>query len=365
MPKIKDIARQLELLAPLAHQESYDNSGLLAGDPDAELRDVLICLEITDAVIEEAVSRGCNLIISHHPLIFKPIKKITGAHWTERCLLRAIRNEIGLYSIHTNLDNVVGGVNNALAHRIGLEKVRILAPRTGTLSKLTTFVPTESLREVLDALHEAGAGIIGNYESCSFRVRGTGTFRPSAGAQPYIGRREHLEEIEEERIEVIFPAHRKSDLLSALRRSHPYEEVAYYLHDLANEDGGIGSGMIGCLSEPMEFDAFLALLKDRFRTPVVRHSAFTRGLVQSIAVCGGAGSFLIPRALASGADVFVSADFKYHDFFEGQPAMAIADIGHYESEQWTKELLAKFLSQKFPNIALRLSEVVTNPIHYT
>jgi dinuclear metal center YbgI/SA1388 family protein len=365
MPKIKDIVRHLERLAPIAYQESYDNCGLLTGDAETETDNILLTLEVTEAVIDEALQKGCNLIVSHHPLIFRPLRKITGAHWTERCLLKAIRRDIALYAAHTNLDNIAAGVNRMIARRLDLQNVRTLSTRTGTLAKLTTFVPAESLSAVLEALHDAGAGHIGNYERCSFRVQGTGTFRPGDRAQPYLGKAGETEEVREERVEVIFPSHLKSPVLAALFRAHPYEEVAYYLHDLANEDPLTGAGAIGELPDALDFNTFIGKLKERFGSRVVRHTAFGGSAVHRIAICGGAGSFLIPNAAAAGADVFVSADLKYHDFFEGGPQMALVDIGHYESEQWTKELLMELLTEKFPNIALRLSEVVTNPIIYT
>ena len=364
MAKIKDITQYLEGIAPKAYQETYDNSGLLTGNPDDKVRGVLLTLDTTEAVVKEAVEKQCNLIISHHPIIFKGLKSLTGKNYVERTILAAIKNNIAIYAIHTNLDSVSSGVNKKLGEMIGLEKLKILAPKKGLLSKLITFIPEDKTEQVLEKLHNAGAGNIGNYKNCSFRLEGTGTFMPVEGANPYIGNKGNLEMVRETRVEVIFPTYLNEKIIHTLLEVHPYEEVAYYLSHLDNAYQEIGSGMLGELQTEMEPKAFLLHLKDRLKLQSIRHTAFIDRPVKKVAVCGGSGSFLLQAAQKAGADVFVTADFKYHDFFDAEDQLIIADIGHYESEVNTKELLRDILQEKFSNFALILSETVTNPISY-
>ncbi len=365
MIKIKDITKQLEMAAPPAYQESWDNSGLLAGDKDAEVKGILITLDITEKVVREATELGCNMIISHHPVIFMGLKKLTGSSYVERVVIAAIKNDIAMYAVHTNLDAVVNGVNKAIARQLGLVQTSILQPKTGVLSKLTTFIPEEYTQKVLNALHEAGAGMIGKYDHCSFRVKGTGVFRPNESATPFTGKVNELEKVNENRVEVIFPAYLKRQVLDALQEAHPYEEVAYYLHDLANTYQETGAGMIGTLAGSMKSDRFIPFLKEKMDCKVIRHTALVKDEIRRVAICGGTGSFLLNTAKAAGADIFISADFKYHEFFDAENEIIIADIGHYESERFTKELIFEILNENFPNIALHLSHINTNPIFYT
>ena len=364
MPTIQDITRYLETIAPRAYQESYDNAGLITGDPTAEVRGVLVSLDAVESVIDEAIAHDCNLVVAHHPIVFRGLKSLTGKNYVERTVIKAIKNDVALYAIHTNLDNVLLGVNKRICDRLGLQDSRILVPKTGTLQKLVTFVPQENTEPVLRALGEAGAGQIGNYRNCSFRTAGTGTFQPNERANPHIGEAGKREEVEEQRIEVIYPAHLAGPVLRALRTSHPYEEVAYYQQALENENQEVGSGMIGTLPEPLSGEDFLAYLKEKMQLSVVRHTRLTDRPIQRVAVCGGAGSFLLPHALRQQADAFVTADYKYHEFFDADGQLVIADIGHYESEVFTKHLIAEFLSAKFVNFAVRLSETNTNPVFY-
>jgi dinuclear metal center YbgI/SA1388 family protein len=362
--KIKDVTNYLESIAPRSYQESYDNSGLLVGDPQAEVTGILITLDCTEAVVHEAIESGCNLVVAHHPIVFKGLKKFTGANYVERTVMLAIRHDIALYAIHTNLDNVHTGVNRKIAAKIGLTNLRILAPRADTLQKLVTFIPEPDTEKVLAALHEAGAGQIGEYKNCSFRVAGTGTFQPTEAANPHIGQANRQEYVAETRAEVIFPAHRRGDLLAALRKSHPYEEVAYYITPLLNENQEVGAGMIGELATPVEPLVFLQGLKSSMNLKMLRHTAILPKNIQKVAVCGGAGSFLLPDAIGAGADVLVTADFKYHEFFDADGRIIVADIGHYESEVFTKELLQEVLMKKFHTFANIFSKTVTNPISY-
>lgn len=362
--RIKDITDFLEQFAPLSYQESYDNSGLLVGDANAEISGIAITLDVTEQVIDEAIRNGDNLIIAHHPLIFKGLKSLTGKHWVERCVIKALKHDIALYAIHTNLDNVHLGVNRKIAEKLSLKNIRILSPKSEILSKLVTFVPPKDAQQVLGALYKAGAGQIGQYDHCSFQTEGTGTFRPGEGSSPHIGTHHVDETVNEKRIELIFPSHLNHRIVSALHNSHPYEEVAYFLSTLSNTNQEVGSGIVGDLPSPMDTSEFLRHLKQTMRTDCVRHTPICKEKVSKVALCGGAGSFLLTKAIGAGADVFITGDFKYHDFFEADSRIVVADIGHFESEQFTKDLLYDIISEKFTNIALRLSEVQTNPINY-
>lgn len=358
------ITTHLEAYAPRAYQESYDNTGLLTGSATWEARQALVTLDCTEAVVDEAIREGANLIIAHHPIIFKGVKSLTGRNYVERTLIKAIKHDIAIYAIHTNLDNVAKGVSHRMAAAIGLKNVRILRPLSQSLQKLTTFVPPADTERVLAALHQAGAGRIGNYSACSFRVEGTGTFLPGESAMPTVGQRGQLESVTEHRVEVLFPAAAQHAVMAALRRAHPYEEVAFYIHNLENENQDAGSGVIGELDRETSTLEVLGNLKAAFKTGCVRHTAILKPRVKTIAMCGGAGSFLLPRAIQAGADLFVSADFKYHEFFDADGLITIADIGHYESEQYTKDLLAEVLREKFPTFAVNFSKTITNPISY-
>jgi dinuclear metal center YbgI/SA1388 family protein len=360
---IKDIADCLESTAPLSYQEDYDNSGLITGSPNDNVTGILIALDCTEAVVDEAIATSCNLIVAHHPILFKGLKKLTGRTYVERVIIKAIQHGIAIYAIHTNLDNVLSGVNRKIASRIGLKNLQILQPKKD-LMKLVTFVPKDQAEAVITKLHKAGAGQIGNYKNCSFSLTGEGRFTPVGGANPAKGTINQSEKVEEVRVEVIFPSHLQQKILAALRESHPYEEVAYYVSELLNENQEVGAGIVGELEVPEDTHAFLARLKTAMNTDCIRHTKITTNNLKKVAICGGAGSFLLPKAIAHGADIFISADFKYHEFFDANGKIIIADIGHYESEQFTKELIGEFLREKFPTFAIAFSKVVTNPISY-
>lgn len=362
--KIKDVTDFLESIAPKAYQEPYDNSGLLTGSYSNDVRGILVTLDCTEEVVQEAIDQGVNLIIAHHPILFKGIKKLTGSNYVERTIIKAITNNIGIYAIHTNLDSVITGVNKKICEKIGLKNLSVLAPKNDVLTKLVTFIPKGNTEEVLSALHQAGAGQIGNYNNCSFRIEGTGTFKPNEHANPAIGEALKQEYVQETRVEVIFPSYLETRVMDALRKAHPYEEVAYYLSQLKNENQEVGAGMMGYLDEALEPLDFLKRLKDRMGLSVVRHTRLIDKPIQKVAVCGGSGSFLLSRAVQSGAQVYISADFKYHEFFDAEDRVIIADIGHYESEVYTKDLLQEVLTKKFPTFAINFSRTVTNPISY-
>ncbi len=362
--KVSDVTQYLESIAPRPYQESYDNSGLLTGSADQEVKGILVTLDCIEAVVEEAVKLNCNLIIAHHPILFKALKKLTGSNYVERTIIKAVKNDIAIYAIHTNLDNVHSGVNKKIAEKIGLQNLKILAPKPNTLTKLATFIPPTDAETVLEALYKVGAGQIGNYKNCSFQLSGTGTFMPNDQATPHIGKANQQELVNEVRAEVIFPAYLESQIIQTLKMTHPYEEAAYYLTPLTNENQEVGSGMVGELAIEMEPVAFLKHLKREMNLQVIRHTTLLDKPVRKVAICGGSGSFLLPNAIHAGAQVFITADFKYHEFFDADNQIVIADIGHYESEVFTKDLLGDILNEKFPTFAVNFSGTITNPVRY-
>ncbi len=363
MTKLKDIITSLETWANPSLQESYDNSGLITGNHQQSIGRVLISLDCTEAIVDEAIAKNCELIIAHHPIVFKGLKKLTGANYVEKTIIKAIKNDIAIYAIHTNLDNVNTGVNKKICERIGLNKLQILDKKKGKLEKLTTFIPIENTDTVLASIFKAGGGAIGNYNGCSFRVAGTGTFTPNNDAKPTIGDQNTPQEVTENRVEIMYPSYLQSSILNTLKQAHPYEEVAYYIQLLENKHQEIGSGMIGVLDQPMAEQEFLSHLKKAMNLELIKFTPLAK-TIKKVAVCGGAGSFLIHKAKSAGADAFVTSDFKYHEFFDAENQILIADIGHYESEIFTKDLIYEYLTQKFSNIAAYLSEVSTNPIKY-
>ncbi|HSN07571.1 MAG TPA: Nif3-like dinuclear metal center hexameric protein, partial [Hanamia sp.] len=342
----------------------YDNAGLIIGNSDTECIGVITTLDVTEEVVEEAVRRKCNLIVAHHPIIFRGLKKLNGKNYVERTVITAIKNDIAVYAIHTNLDNVLDGVNHKIAEKLQLQNCKALLPKGGTLQKLVTFSPVKNAEEVRKALFKTGAGAIGNYDQCSFNVEGTGTFRAGEGSDPYVGKIGELHTEEETRIEVVFPSFLQAKIVQSLKESHPYEEVAYYIHALENVQESVGSGLIGELPNPVSENELLLILKSAFKLAVIKHTPFLNKPVHKIAVCGGSGIFLLPTAIAASADVYITGDVKYHEFFDADNRVLLADIGHYESEQFTIELLTEFLQKKFTNFAVLKTEINTNPVNY-
>jgi dinuclear metal center YbgI/SA1388 family protein len=362
--KIKDITAYLESIAPLSLQESYDNAGLIVGDPDTEVKGVLICLDSTGEVIAEAVRTKCNLVIAHHPIIFGGIKKLNGKNYVERTVIEAVKNNIAIYAAHTNLDNVKEGVNGMICKKLGITNTQVLSPKNAVLRKLITFCPVAHAEKVRQALFTAGAGSIGEYDECSFNTEGLGTFRGGEGTDPFVGKKGKQHQERELKIETIYPRFLESKLLKALFETHPYEEVAYDIVELGNPHPSVGSGMIGELEKAVDEKAFLAHIKSTMKCGVIRHTGLLRKKVKKVAVCGGSGSFLLKEAILAGADMYISADFKYHEFFDADGKIVVSDIGHFESEQFTKDLIYSVLTDKFANFAIRLSKINTNPINY-
>lgn len=362
--KIKEVIGALERFAPLPLQDGFDNAGLQVGLTEAEATGALLCLDVTEAVVDEAVTLGFNLIVSHHPLIFKGYKSITGRDYIERCILKAIRNDIVIYSAHTNLDNAQGGVNYKIAEKIGLKNVHILEPKEECLLKLVTFVPSAQAEAVRKALFEAGCGCIGNYDSCSYNLEGEGTFRAREGANPFCGVIGELHWEREVRVETILPAFKKASVVKALLASHPYEEPAFDLYPLKNTWMQAGSGVIGELEEPETELDFLKRIKKTFEAGCLKHTRLSGRLIQKVALCGGAGAFLLPRAVSGKADVFLTGEVKYHDYFNYENDILIAEIGHYESEQYTKEIFYSLIQEMFPGLEVQMTRINTNPIKY-
>ncbi len=362
--QIIDIIKILEAQAPLSLQESYDNAGLLTGSPDWNCTGILCTLDSTEEVVLEAKQKGCNLIVAHHPIIFGGLKKISGRNYVEKTVIAAIKNDIAIYAIHTNLDNVIHGVNNRIADRIGLINRQILAPRAGQLMKLFTFVPAAQAQAVRTALYTAGAGNIGEYSEVSFNSEGTGMFKGSENTNPFVGKPGKLHEEKEIKIEVILPAYLQAPVVKALLEAHPYEEVAYDIISLVNDNQLVGTGLLGELPEEMDENGFLHMLKTSFGLKMLRHTPFLGKKLKKVAICGGSGSFLTGKAISARADVYVTSDVKYHEFFDANSRILLADIGHWESEQFTAELLVEILQAKFPTFAVLKSEIKTNPVNY-
>ena len=363
--QIKNIIAEIEAFAPLKYQESYDNSGVQVGNQNQICTGVLLTLDVTEAVIAEVLENNCNLIICHHPLLFSGLKNITGKNYVERCVITAIQHNLVIYAAHTNLDNVNRGVNHKICQKLGLMNTRILQKTQASLIKLFTYVPHTDAEKLRQALFSAGAGHIGPYSECSFNIEGKGTFRPGESTNPTIGTAGGpREEVEEIKMEFLVPSHLQNQVLATLLDSHPYEEVAYEFIPLLNENQYLGAGMVGELPEALSADAFLALLKTNMNAQVVRYTTPPAHKINRVAVCGGSGSFLLKNAMAAQADAFVTADFKYHQFFDAEGKIMIADIGHFESEQFTVEIFKDLIKEKFPNFAVYLSKVNTNPINY-
>jgi dinuclear metal center YbgI/SA1388 family protein len=361
---IRELISAFDDYASFSLQESYDNSGIQIGEPEMEVRRGLICLDVTEEILNEAIEKQCDVIISHHPLIFSGIKQLCGNTYVERIVVKAIRCNMAIISVHTNLDFVFNGVNHKIAQKLGLLDLQILAQRKGNFRKLVTFCPEAQSPQVREAIFKAGAGHIGEYDCCSFNIKGTGTFRAGDKANPFVGDKGAIHSENEVRIEAILPAYLVGKVVGAMVDAHPYEEVAYDIYPIENGFANIGMGMVGRLSDSIPEKQFLQLLRDTFQIRSIRHSGFTGKEISIVALSGGSGSSLLPNAIASGADAFITADIKYHDFFNVTNKLLLADVGHYESEQFTKELLHEILTKKFTNFALLISDLNTNPVRY-
>lgn len=362
--KIKSIIEVLEEMAPLAYAEDFDNVGLLVGNSESEANGVLVCHDALENVIEEAIAKNCNLVVCFHPILFSGIKKITGKNYVERAILKAIKNDIAIYAVHTALDNHSQGVNKIFCDALGLINTKVLIPKQNFIQKLVTYTVPDNAEKVRNALFEAGAGRIGNYDNCSFNSEGFFTFKGNEDSNPVIGEKGKLHTGTEIKIEVVFEKHHQTRILKALFSNHIYEEVAYEIYDLQNSHQNIGLGMIGELKSEMDEKDFLYFVKDKMIADGIRHSAFTGKKIKKVAVLGGSGSFAIKNAIRAGADAFLTADLKYHQFYEAENRLLLADIGHFESERYTKNYIVDYLRKKILNFAIILSEENTNPVKY-
>lgn len=361
---LKHIIAELEKFAPLAYQESYDNCGLLTGNKELKVTGAILCLDCTEAVVEEAIQKKCNLIIAHHPIVFTGLKKLNGNNYVERTVIKAIQHNIAIYACHTNLDNVRLGVNKKIADKLGLINTRILSPKKSLLKKLVTFVPPTHLDSIRNGLFEAGAGNIGNYDECSFVLEGTGSFRGNENSNPFLGKKGERSLEKEMRLELIYETVNEFAILAALKQHHPYEEVAYDIYQLDNSYQNIGAGMTGELEKPVPETEFLNFLKSVFKLKILKHTTLLNKPIQKVALCGGSGSFLLKNAINSKSDIYISSDFKYHEFFDAENRILVADIGHYETEQFSPEIFYEIISNKFPTFASYLTEINTNPVNY-
>ena len=362
--KVANIIQLFEQLASSSLQESYDNCGLLTGNDQWECSGILCTLDVTEEIVAEAAQQGCNLIVAHHPLIFGGLKRLTGKNYVEKTVIAAIKQDIAIYAIHTNLDNIIEGVNGKIADKLGLINRTVLQPKDNLLRKLYTFVPIEHTENVQQALFNAGAGNIGQYSECSFGVQGEGTFKASETATPFVGENNKRHTEKEIKVEVIFPFYLQQNILKSLKSAHPYEEVAYDIVNLQNSYNAIGSGLIGELKEPIAEEMFLEYVKKQFGLRTIRHTSLLGKPIKKVAVCGGSGSFLTKKAIAAKADIYISSDFKYHEYFDAENKIIIADIGHWESEQFTIDLLTEVLQSNFPTFAVLKTKLNTNPVFY-
>ena len=362
--KLDEIVSYFEELAPTAYQEEYDNAGLIVGDASMEVKAALLTLDVTPEVVLEAIDKGANLIISHHPIIFRGIKKFTGSSNVEKTVAAAIKNDIAIFAAHTNFDSMMGGVNLSIARKLGITNLEILQPINNGLFKLVTFVPVDSVEKVRDAMFKAGAGQIGGYDCCSFGSEGIGTFRAGDNTHPYVGQKGEMHKEPEVRVETILPKNILARVVEKMIEAHPYEEVAYDIYPLEIPYRQVGLGMVGNIEEPVASVDFLRQVKEVFGAGVVRYTALSRQVIKRVAFCGGSGASLIGKAIESGADIFITSDIKYHQFFDADGRIIIADIGHFESEQFTIELFYEYLLKKFPTFAVLKSRVNTNPINY-
>lgn len=364
---VSDVLRFLDGWAPADLQQPYDNTGLQVGDPAAAVTTALVALDLTHAVVDEAERSGAQLVVTHHPLLFAPVKRLAPGPGPAGLAYRLARAGIAHVAAHTNLDAIDGGVSFALAEDLGLEDVRLLDGFAGQTVQLVTYVPVDHLDAVRDALAVAGAGVIGRYAACSFALRGTGTFRPLAGADPHtgtVGQREHADEY---RLSVELPRALLPRVVAALRAAHPYEEVSYDVIAVEQPSSTYGFGALGRLPETETSRAFLERVCARLGEAAVRYVGDLRRSVQTVAVCGGSGSDLVSKALAAGADAYVTADVTYHRFFEaldagGRPALLYVDALHYATERCAERLLRTTLADAFPGVRWQRTATRTAPV---
>ena len=363
--RIQKIIDVIEEWVPPSHAEDFDNVGLIIGDPQLECKGVLVTHDTLENVVEECIKKDFNLIVSFHPIIFSGLKKLTQSNYVEKTVSKAIKNDICVYAIHTALDNHRYGVSHALAENLGLHQIEVLSPKEKTIRKLTTYAPENEAPVLLEKLYDAGAGKIGNYKECSFISTGKGTFKGNEDSNPNVGIKGEKTEVDEVQINLIFEFHSQQKILNTLFETHSYEEVAYEVFSLENKNQTIGMGSFGQLENEMNEEEFIKWVQDKLNIDMVRHSKTIGKKIKKVAVLGGSGSFAISAAIGASADAFITADLKYHDFFQAENKILLIDAGHYETEQFTKKLIHDNLIKKLPNFAIALSESITNPVNYS
>ena len=368
MLTVADITRALDDWAPPGQKADFDRVGLQVGDAAAEVRGVLVALDLTPAVVDEAAERGAGLVVTHHPLLFKPLDRVTAGHPVGGLVLRLAQAGVAFYAVHTNLDAAWGGVSFALAEQLGLEGVGLLSPLDGALRKLTTYVPADHADAVRSALADAGAGEIGAYRACSFSTGGFGRFQPLADASPAVGEAGGpLETVEETRLEATVASWRVSGAITAVSRAHPYEQPVVDVVTLEGSATRTGYGALGTLPAPEPLPTFLARVARRLDARALRYVGDERTQIQRVAVCGGSGMSFFADARRAGADAYVTADVTYHRFFEaldagGHPSIALVDAGHYETEAVTERLVADRLGAAFPDLDVHVTRHRTSPM---
>ena len=362
---VKDVIDHLDEFAPLCYAEEFDNVGLIIGDYNQKVKGILVTLDSTEIVVEEAIKKKCNLIISFHPIIFNDLKSITKKNYVDRVIHKAIKNDIAIVAIHTALDNSIIGVNSTICKRLKIKDSKILIPKEKTIKKLTTYIPYKNVERLKSEIFKIGGGSIGKYENCSFSYEGMGSFKGNEQSSPKIGEKLKFTEVKEICVNITFLKHLEQRIINVLKDNHPYEEIAYEIITLDNYNQNIGMGMIGNLDKPMQENNFISFVKKQMKSSSIKHSKRLGKKIQKVAVLGGSGSFGIENAINSGADAYVTSDLKYHDYFRAEDKLLLLDIGHYESEQFTKKLMFDFLTKKIPNFAIVLSKTNTNPIKYS
>lgn len=361
---IQKVIAEIEKHIAMPQAEDFDNVGLLCGLPERNVSGILVCHDALENVVDEAIQRNCNLIVCFHPIIFSGLKSLTGKNYVERAVLKAIENKVAIYAIHTAFDNDYYGVNAGICNLLGLKNLKILQPKKNNLKQLNVYVPKDYSEKVKEALFSAGAGNIGFYDECSFKVEGKGTFRPTEGSNPFSGEQNVRENADEDMISVIFESFKQNQLIAAMKSAHPYEEVAHQIYQIDNENQYSGLGMYGEFETEMDEREFMSFVKEKFNLNIIKHSDFNQKKIRRVGVLGGSGASGIKAALSKKCDAYLTGDLKYHDYFLAESKMLICDIGHYESEQLVSQQLFEILSQKFSTFAILKSSEKTNPVNY-
>lgn len=369
---VKNIESTLSQLAPAMLKMDYDNVGLQVGDSSSKVKKILVSLNITSEVAEEAVKKKCDLIVSHHPLIFRPLKNIRAGEGNSDIIIKLVRNNISYIACHTNFDSVKQGVSFLLAEKIGLKNPKVLVTSKEIRKssyienyKLTVYVPKTHLFLLKKALAEAGAATIGEYDFCYFEQEGTGSFRPGIKATPHIGEKEKLSEITEIKLETIVPVRTVSSVIKALLQTHPYEEPAYDLYKLENDFQNYGLGAIGDLEKEVSMNEFLKIVTNKLKIDNVRFSRPENSKrIKRVAVMGGSGGDMWRKALSQGADAYLTAECDHHTFLDAKGKLFIVEATHQATEQFAVQGLTNYIKSKYANLEVVTSQEDCDPILY-